>query len=114
MTHTVCEVCKRGWIFKKDRTVCDKCTKAHTVIGIIKDLAASEMPEDFMLDEMAQILHREQVKLSDDEIRDVCDVYHRNHGSDATSLNSSNGLYMGLDHVNNMLPETRGVGLRYI
>ncbi len=114
MTHTVCEVCERAWVFKKDRTVCDVCTKAHTVRGILKDMASTDMDHEFLIDEIAQMIHREGVKLTDAEIRDICDVYHRSHGSDAKSLDESNELYMGIDHVNNMLLDSSGVGLRYV
>jgi hypothetical protein len=73
-----------------------------------------KVSEEMIVDEIAQVLQNEQVKLTDNEIRDICTIYHESHGFTADSLEESNQLYMGIDHANNMLPETRGVGLRYI
>lgn len=79
-----------------------------SVKSILMDLSSTDMPPEFMVDEMAQILHRERVKLSDVEIRDICDNYFQNHGKDAEALEESNQLYMSLDHVNNMMLDTTG------
>ena len=103
MAHTICEVCERRYVFTDKVTVCDVCKKTHTVKGILMDLASTDMPQEFMVDEMAQVLHRESVKLSDSEIRDICDNYFQNHGKNAEALEESNQLYMSLDHVNNMM-----------
>jgi hypothetical protein len=115
MTHTVCTTCTQ-WVFDEKEQQCPSCVKRVHVLHLCGDFAHADMKidYDFIVEEIAQMLHRESVKLSDQEVRDICTIYHESHGANAESLEESNQLYMGIDHVNNMLPETRGVGLRYI
>ncbi len=105
MTHTVCTTdgCTQ-WVFGEDAT-CGSCTKHNHIVHIIGDIAHADMKvsEEMIVDEIAQVLHNEGVKLSDQEIRDICTIYHESHGLNAESLEASNQLYMGLDHANNMV-----------
>jgi len=117
MTHTICltEGCTQ-WVFSEELN-CGKCTKHNHVLHLAGDFAHADMKisEEFIVDEIAQMLHREGVKLTDKEIRDICTIYHESHGTNAESLEASNQLYMGIDHVNNMLLDSvTGVGLRYV
>ena len=118
MTHTICttEKCTR-YVFDAEKQKCGACEKRIHVLHLAGDFAHADMKisEEFIVDEIAQMLHREGVKLTDQEIRDICTIYHESHGLNAESLEASNQLYMGIDHVNNMLLDsTSGVGLRYV
>lgn len=115
MTHTVCTTdgCTR-YVFDEKEQQCSSCVKRIHVLHLAGDFAHADMECDFIIDEIAQMLHRESVKLTDQEIRDICTIYHESHGLNAESLEESNQLYMGIDHVNNMLLDaTSGVGLSY-
>ncbi len=106
MTHTVCtsEGCTQ-WVFDTLYQKCSICVKRAHVIYTIGDIAHADMKvsEEMIVDEIAQVLTRESVRLTDQEIRDICTIYHESHGLDAKSLEESNQLYMGLDHANNMV-----------
>ena len=92
-----------------------KMSERDHVIHLVGDFAHADMELDFIVDEIAQMLQRERVKLTDQEIRDICTIYHESHGLNAISLEESNQLYMSVDHVSNMLfDDDYGIGLKYV
>lgn len=103
MTHTICitEGCTR-YVFDTEKQNCSFCEKRIHIVHLCGDFAHADMKvsEEFIVDEIAQMLHREGVKLTDQEIRDICTIYHESHENNAESLEASNQLYMGIDHVN--------------
>jgi hypothetical protein len=80
-------------------------TQRDHIIHLVGDIAHADMKvsEEMIVDEIAQVLQDSHIKLTDQEIRDVCTIYHESHGLNAESLEASNQLYMGLDHANNMV-----------
>ena len=75
------------------------------VIHLVGDIAHADMKvsEEMIVDEIAQVLENSHIRLTDQEIRDICTIYHESHGLNAESLEASNQLYMGIDHANNMV-----------
>ncbi len=114
MTHKICETdgCTQ-WVFGYDPR-CGRCTKHNHIVHVLGDLLVKDMDEDFMLDEFAQMLTVEKVRLVDSEIRSLCTIYHESHGNNADSLEASNRLFVSIHHINEMVIDSYGTGLEYV
>ncbi len=102
MSHTVCSRCNISWLFH-DEKLCKSCTDKQSAILFIIDTAKTGNDIESICDTICESMINSRIKLSDQEIKQVCDAYFNSGEKTGKRLEESNQLFSQLHHNNGMI-----------
>jgi|LWDU01.1.fsa_nt_gi hypothetical protein len=102
MNHTVCTVCNNAWIFDNS-TVCNKCVYKTASFLKILDCVKVDGDMELIIGDVSDIIVQNQLKLTDVQIRKICDTYFKNGEKTSERLTITDKLFLDLHHVNGMV-----------
>lgn len=102
MSHTVCKGCNRNWLFHNEE-LCIGCSKKVNSFKFIIDTAKTGNDIDSISNEISERMINNQVKLSDQEIKQICDAYYNSGEKTTERLDDAGVLFQQLHHNNGMI-----------
>ena len=102
MSHTVCLVCKKTWIFNED-TICPSCDKQAKALSDVYAIVKSNYDLDIIMDLVSEKIIETQLKIDDSTVRRLADAYFQSGTKTSERLQDSNKLYLQIDHTHNMV-----------
>jgi len=111
--RTDCKYCSAYWYDMAEKTVCSKCAGREPLLETVATKIRTVADFDILVDILSSEIIGGGYKLTDGEIRGLCDVYF-NINRTPEQLTRASQLYQELDHSNSMVNMGEGVRLAYV